>query len=114
MSELEIKPGSAPISLWRQIAAGAGPARLAENAWADIARSRGLTEQALAAGRAIYGVNTGFVKLAQTRIPDADLKLLQRNLVLSHAAGVGEPLGDDVVRLVMALKVSSLARGYSG
>jgi histidine ammonia-lyase len=114
MSELEIKPGSAPISLWRQIAAGAGPVRLAENAWAEIARSRGLIEQALAAGRAIYGVNTGFGKLAQTRIPDADLKLLQRNLVLSHAAGVGEPLGDDVVRLVIALKVSSLARGYSG
>ena len=114
MTELEIKPGSAPISLWRQIAAGAGPVRLPEKAWADIARSRGLIEQALASGRAIYGVNTGFGKLAQTRIPDADLKLLQRNLVLSHAAGVGEPLGDDVVRLVMALKVSSLARGYSG
>jgi histidine ammonia-lyase len=114
MTELEIKPGSAPLSLWRQIAAGAGPVRLTEKAWADIARSRGLIEQALAAGRAIYGVNTGFGKLAQTRIPDADLKLLQRNLVLSHAAGVGEPLGDDIVRLVIALKVSSLARGYSG
>jgi histidine ammonia-lyase len=114
MTELEIKPGSAPLSLWRQIAAGTGPVRLAEKAWADIARSRGLIEQALASGRAIYGVNTGFGKLAQTRIPDAELKLLQRNLVLSHAAGVGEPLGDDVVRLVIALKVSSLARGYSG
>jgi histidine ammonia-lyase len=114
MTELEIKPGSAPLSLWRQIAAGAGPVRLAEKAWGQIARSRGLIEQALASGRAIYGVNTGFGKLAQTRIPDADLKLLQRNLVLSHAAGVGEPLGDDLVRLVIALKVSSLARGYSG
>jgi histidine ammonia-lyase len=114
MTELEIKPGSAPLSLWRQIAAGTGPVRLAEKAWADIARSRGQIEQALASGRAIYGVNTGFGKLAQTRIPDAELKLLQRNLVLSHAAGVGEPLGDDIVRLVIALKISSLARGYSG
>jgi len=114
MTELEIKPGSAPLSLWRQIAAGAGPARLAEKAWAEIARARGLIEQALASGRAIYGVNTGFGKLTQTRIPDADLKLLQRNLVLSHAAGVGEPLGDDIVRVIIALKVSSLARGYSG
>jgi histidine ammonia-lyase len=114
MTELEIKPGSAPLSLWRQIAAGAGPTRLAEKAWAEIARARGLIEQALASGRAIYGVNTGFGKLAQTRIPDADLKLLQRNLVLSHAAGVGEPLGDDIVRVIIALKVSSLARGYSG
>jgi histidine ammonia-lyase len=91
MTELEIKPGSAPLSLWRQIAAGAGPARLAEKAWAEIARARGLIEQALASGRAIYGVNTGFGKLTQTRISDADLKLLQRNLVLSHATGVGEP-----------------------
>jgi histidine ammonia-lyase len=114
MSELEIVPGSAPISLWRRIAAGGGAVRLAEKAWSDIARSRGLIEQALASGRAIYGVNTGFGKLAQTRIPDAELKHLQRNLVLSHAAGVGEPLGDDIVRLVIALKVASLARGYSG
>ncbi|HTW35190.1 MAG TPA: histidine ammonia-lyase [Rhizomicrobium sp.] len=114
MKALEIKPGSAPISLWRQIAAGGRAVRLAETAWADIARSRGLIEQALASGRAIYGVNTGFGKLAQTRIPAAELKHLQRNLVLSHAAGVGEPLGDDVVRLVIALKISSLARGYSG
>jgi histidine ammonia-lyase len=107
-------PGSAPISLWRRIAAGGSTVRLAEGAWADIARSRGLIEQALASNRAIYGVNTGFGKLAQTRIPDDQLKLLQRNLVLSHAAGVGAPLSDDVVRLVIALKVASLARGYSG
>src|SRR5271168_5551794 len=103
MKKLEIKPGFAPLSLWRQIAAGAVAVHLAKPAWADIARSRGLIEAALASGRAIYGVNTGFGKLAQTRIPDVDLKLLQRNLVLSHAAGVGEPLGDDIVRLVIAL-----------
>lgn len=114
MSTLEIVPGSAPLSLWRRIAAGGSPVSLAEPAWDAIARSRALVEQALASGRAIYGVNTGFGKLAQTRIPAAELKHLQRNLVLSHAAGVGEPLPDGVVRLVMALKVASLARGYSG
>lgn len=114
MSNLEIVPGSAPLSLWRQLAAGGKTIGLAKPAWGDVARSRGLIEAALASGRAIYGVNTGFGKLAQTRIPDDQLKLLQRNLVLSHAAGVGTPLGDDVVRLVIALKVASLARGYSG
>jgi histidine ammonia-lyase len=114
MSELEIVPGSAPLSLWRRLAAGGGTVGLAKPAWGDIARSRNLIEAALASGRAIYGVNTGFGKLAQTRIADDELKLLQRNLVLSHAAGVGAPLGDDVVRLVIALKAASLARGYSG
>jgi histidine ammonia-lyase len=114
MNDLEIVPGRAPLFLWRRIAEGGRTVTLAASASADIARSRGLIEQALASGRAIYGVNTGFGKLAQTRIAPEELKLLQRNLVLSHAAGVGTLLGDDVVRLVIALKVASLARGYSG
>jgi histidine ammonia-lyase len=62
----------------------------------------------------VYGVNTGFGKLAQTRIPRDKLADLQRNLVVSHACGVGPLLSRDVVRLVVALKVNSLARGYSG
>ncbi len=62
----------------------------------------------------VYGVNTGFGKLAQTRIPREKLGELQRNLVVSHACGVGALLERDVVRLVLALKVNSLARGYSG
>jgi histidine ammonia-lyase len=114
MAELEIAPGTAPLSLWRRIAESTDTVRLASGAWADIARSRQVVEDALASGRAIYGVNTGFGKLAQTRIPDADLKRLQRNLVLSHAAGVGAPLSDPVVRLILALKIASLARGHSG
>ena len=62
----------------------------------------------------VYGVNTGFGKLAQTRIPRDKLADLQRNLVISHACGVGALLPRDVVRLVLALKINSLARGYSG
>ena len=62
----------------------------------------------------VYGVNTGFGKLAQTRIPREKLADLQRNLVISHACGVGVPLPREVVRLVIALKLNSLARGYSG
>lgn len=114
MTTLEIDPGHAKLSLWRKIAAGGYKVVLAPAAWTAIARARTGIEAALASGRTIYGVNTGFGKLAQTRIAAADVKTLQRNLVLSHAAGVGKPLADDVVRLVLALKIASLARGYSG
>jgi len=65
-------------------------------------------------GRPAYGVNTGFGKLAQTQIPREDLEKLQRNLILSHSVGVGPLLPDECVRLVMLLKVASLARGFSG
>ncbi len=68
----------------------------------------------LAAGRVVYGVNTGFGLLARSRIDAARLAELQRALVLSHSAGTGPALPDDVVRLVIALKVCSLARGHSG
>jgi histidine ammonia-lyase len=71
--------------------------------------------QAAAAGdAAVYGVNTGFGKLASTRIGAADLAALQRNLIRSHCVGVGEPLGPAVLRLMLALKAASLARGHSG
>jgi histidine ammonia-lyase len=62
----------------------------------------------------VYGVNTGFGLLAQTQIPTGELELLQRNLVLSHAAGTGPLLPDAIVRLVLVLKIASLAQGYSG
>jgi histidine ammonia-lyase len=68
----------------------------------------------VAQGQAVYGINTGFGKLAHTHIADDELELLQRNLVLSHSVGVGALLDDDVVRLVLLLKIASLARGYSG
>jgi histidine ammonia-lyase len=61
-----------------------------------------------------YGINTGFGKLARTHIPRDQLEALQRNLVLSHSAGVGPPLDDGIVRLILVLKVASLARGHSG
>jgi len=73
-----------------------------------------LVEKIVAAGHAAYGINTGFGLLAQTRIPNEQLDLLQRNLLLSHAAGVGDALPDPVVRLILALKINALARGHSG
>ncbi|MBO6717622.1 MAG: histidine ammonia-lyase [Rhizobiaceae bacterium] len=63
---------------------------------------------------AVYGINTGFGKLASVRIPAGDVATLQRNLILSHCCGVGDPLAEAVVRLVMALKLISLGRGSSG
>lgn len=71
-------------------------------------------ERIVARGKPVYGVNTGFGKLAKTRIPDDKLKDLQRNLVLSHAAGIGDPMSEAVVRLILLLKANGLARGFSG
>ena len=79
-----------------------------------IAAASGLVDRIVAAGDAAYGINTGFGLLAQTRIPTEQLELLQKNLLLSHAAGVGEPLPDAVVRLILALKINALTRGHSG
>jgi len=114
MAEVVIVPGKAPLSAWRTVAETEMMLALPPEAWSALARSRAAVEGALSSGKAIYGVNTGFGRLAQTRIPADQLKTLQRNLVLSHAAGVGAPLPDAVVRLVLALKIASLARGYSG
>jgi histidine ammonia-lyase len=114
MAALTIVPGKSKLSLWRAIADGAGPVALGADAWGAVDRSRKAIDAALASGRAIYGVNTGFGRLAQTRIAEDELNHLQRNLVLSHAAGVGPALPDNVVRLILALKISSLARGFSG
>ncbi|HEX3915235.1 MAG TPA: histidine ammonia-lyase [Steroidobacteraceae bacterium] len=79
-----------------------------------IESANAFVDEIVAGGDAAYGINTGFGLLAQTRIPNEQLELLQRNLVLSHAAGVGAALPDAVVRLIIALKVNALARGHSG
>ncbi len=82
--------------------------------FADIDASAQVVNHIIAANKTVYGINTGFGALANTRIQSLDLALLQRSLVLSHAAGTGELLSDDIVRLILALKINSLARGYSG
>ncbi len=79
-----------------------------------IAESNEMIEDVLASGEQVYGVNTGFGQLATVRISDDELSHLQENLVRSHAVGVGEDLDDEVVRLVMLMKVIALAEGFSG
>ena len=77
-----------------------------------IAEANELIDDVLASGEQVYGVNTGFGQLAQVRISDDELAHLQTNLVRSHAVGVGEDLDDDIVRLIMLMKVIALAEGF--
>jgi len=79
-----------------------------------VRRSRAIVEAALRDGRAYYGINTGFGKLAQIRIPDEKQGQLQRNLLLSHAVGVGDPVPKDVAQLMLYLKIHALGLGFSG
>jgi histidine ammonia-lyase len=79
-----------------------------------LTQSRSVLDAAMADGAALYGVNTGFGSLAGVRIGAEDLREVQRNLILSHAAGVGEPLPQDVVRAMLLLLCASLTRGLSG
>src|SRR5207245_6424652 len=87
---------------------------IAPAALAGLAASRQAVETALARGDTIYGVTTGFGKLAHVRIPADQLGRLQRNLVRSHASGVGDPLAVDAVRAMMLLRANVLLLGTSG
>ncbi len=102
------------LATLRQVAARACEVRLARAQLARVRRAAQLIERVAAGSRSVYGVNTGFGSLAQTPIAREELERLQRNLVLSHAAGTGPPLPDGVVRLVLVLKIASLAQGHSG
>lgn len=79
-----------------------------------IHASAAVVTKVIEQNRVVYGINTGFGLLANTRIPVEQLDELQRSIVLSHAAGIGEYMDDATVRLMMVLKVNSLARGFSG
>ena len=108
--------GDRPLDLADIRAALGGPIRvsLPEAARARILRSAETVKRLLATGNAIYGVNTGFGKLAKTRIAAADLDRLQVNIVRSHAAGVGTPLSEGATRLILLMKLNALAQGASG
>ncbi|MBR0667372.1 histidine ammonia-lyase [Roseomonas hellenica] len=108
-----ITPGTVTLVNLRAIMAG-DPLTLVDGWEAPVAASADALAARLATGEALYGVNTGFGKLASTRIAPDGLAELQLNLLRSHAAGVGAPLPVPVVRLVLALKALSLARGASG
>jgi histidine ammonia-lyase len=111
---MEVRAGHLTLPMLRRIYEASVDLSLGPDDRARIAAAAALVDKIVSAGDAAYGINTGFGLLAQTRIPNDQLALLQRNLLLSHSAGVGESLSDAVVRLTLALKVNALARGYSG
>ncbi|KAA2244384.1 histidine ammonia-lyase [Salinarimonas soli] len=113
MTPVTIRPGAMRLSEWRAVYCGA-PAALDPACRSAVEAGAQTVAAIVARGEPVYGINTGFGRLANVRIDAADLAQLQRNLVLSHAAGVGEPLPDPVVRLVMALKIANLGQGASG
>ena len=113
MSELVLHPGATSLDDWRAIYRSAG-ATLDASCWPRVEASAASVARIVAKGEPVYGVNTGFGKLASVRIAAADLATLQRNIVLSHAAGVGEATAAPIVRLMMTLKLASLAQGASG
>jgi histidine ammonia-lyase len=108
-----LSPGAVTLEQLREIWNGAGVA-LAARGYAALEASAASVARIVASKKTVYGLNTGFGLLANTRIPADKLAELQRNIVWSHACGLGAPLSREVVRLVMALKVIGLARGASG
>jgi histidine ammonia-lyase len=114
LSEIVLKPGRTTLAelerVWREGLA----VRLADGARAGIAASAARIDAAARGDKPVYGVNTGFGKLASIKIEAKDTATLQRNLILSHCCGVGEPVEPETVRLIMVLKLLSLGRGASG
>lgn len=108
-----LKPGAVTLDELRELWAGA-PVTLEPSAYDVIDTAAQSVANIVASRETVYGVNTGFGLLANTSIPAERLAELQRNLVMSHACGLGDDLETNIVRLVIALKITGLARGYSG
>jgi histidine ammonia-lyase len=109
-----LKPGSLTLRDVRGLIERPAPIALDPASHGAIDRSAAVVQAVIDRGETAYGINTGFGALAKTHIKDDQLSELQRRLVMSHAAGTGEPLSDRVVRAILVLKVNALARGFSG
>ena len=97
-----------------EVAMAGKPVKVAADALRRVGESRGLIEEILAAGQTVYGVNTGFGKLADVHVAENKLAELQINLVRSHAGGVGQPLSEAEARAMLLLRANVLAKGFSG
>jgi histidine ammonia-lyase len=111
---IEIDGTNLSLELVKRVAVDGERVGLCAEAVARIEQAREVVERAVASNGRIYGVTTGFGRLKNVRIEPREATELQRNLILSHAAGVGRPLGHDTARAGMLLRAHSLARGYSG
>ena len=109
-----LEPGRLGLTALHDLAKSRRKLTLDPNAHAAIDRSAAVVQAILDRHEVAYGINTGFGSLAHTRIPDDQVAELQRRLVLSHAAGTGPILADEIVRLILILKINALARGFSG
>lgn len=109
-----LKPGSVPLETLETIYRDAVPVRIDPAFHAGVEKAAARIAEIAAGDEPVYGINTGFGKLASIRIAAGDVATLQRNLILSHCCGVGEALPENIVRLIMALKLISLGRGASG
>lgn len=109
-----LTPGETSLATLEDIYRNGAPARLDSTCSAAMERSAAILTSAAQGTEPVYGVNTGFGKLANKRIAPKDVATLQRNLILSHCAGVGEPFDVPTARLIMTLKLLSLGRGASG
>jgi histidine ammonia-lyase len=113
MTNILLEPGAVTLSQWCAIYRGAA-LRLDTGCLEKVETSAAAVRRILDKGEPVYGINTGFGKLASVKIGTADLEMLQRNIVLSHAAGTGAAMPRAIARLMMALKLASLAQGASG
>ncbi|WP_457587714.1 histidine ammonia-lyase [Ensifer canadensis] len=109
-----LHPGSVPLEDLETIYWTGEPARLDPSFDAGIEKAARRIAEIVAGNAPVYGINTGFGKLASIKIDSADVATLQRNLILSHCCGVGQPLAENIVRLILSLKLISLGRGASG
>jgi len=114
MTTITITPGQLTLSQLRQISRHDVELTLDPSAVENIDKSAAMVQQIISEDRVVYGINTGFGLLANTRIPKDRLEELQRSIVLSHSAGTGRYMSDATVRLMITLKVNSLSRGFSG
>ena len=114
MESIIIQPGQLTLTQLRDVQRRHIPISLAPEAHSAIHKAEQVVLDVIAEDRTVYGINTGFGLLANTKIDVSELELLQRSIVLSHAAGIGDFMSEDVVRLLMLLKINSLSRGYSG
>lgn len=109
-----IQPGKVSLSTLQDIYLNGTSVRVDAHFHAGIEKAAARIAEIAAGDEPVYGINTGFGKLASIRIAPEDVATLQRNLILSHCCGVGAPLAENIVRLIMALKLISLGRGASG
>jgi len=99
---------------FERVARGKERVLISKSSSADLVLARAFVEQIVQGDRPVYGINTGFGKLSDVRIKTGDVGQLQKNLLMSHACGVGDPLPSEIVRGMMVLRINALIKGHSG